>query len=552
MNERDPITPLLPAWAAALREQYACAATNTFLLHGNINDRFAFKGEGGLRLGALEDFLASALLGNFELIFTYDAGNGLRIAKGAKLWQGLTQQSGTLEALPGKAPRTTIEYLTHAARYLANLARAAGRDHPAACIVRDVNLIAPNLGAAGYNSEVTPAMLLLREWSREELITSSRFAAFLLAENLSDLHPVLAQNPRAFSVQVPLPDAAAIEQMLRARDPQMGDSAALAAALQGASAALIESTLRLRQHRNEPLRNEDLVGLKKAMVEREAGGLIEFLPPKLTLDDLHGQEPVKAVLRRDIALWTQGQIETCPMGYLICGPVGTGKTYLVRCLAGEAGIPVVRIKNFRDRWVGSSEANLERIFRLLKALGRCFVFIDEADQALGKRDSGDTSGVSSRVYSQFAEEMSNTDNRGKILWVLASSRPDLIEVDLKRPGRIDLRIPLFPTVTAEESFALLRALCARNAIPLNAAAPADLGVPIPILLTAGAADAVVREARKIRDFEQLSNDAALAAVLRDYSPPVPHDVLERQIAITVQEASELRFVPEPYRKYRHA
>lgn len=48
------------------------------------------------------------------------------------------------------------------------------------------------------------------------------------------------------------------------------------------------------------------------------------------------------------------------MGYLLCGPVGTGKTYAVECLAGEAGVPVVKISNFRDRWVGSTEGNLRK------------------------------------------------------------------------------------------------------------------------------------------------------------------------------------------------
>ena len=138
----------------------------------------------------------------------------------------------------------------------------------------------------------------------------------------------------------------------------------------------------------------------------------------------------------------------CSDGYLICGPVGTGKTFLVECLAGEAGIPVVKIKNFRDKWVGSTEGNLEKIFRLLHGLNRCYVFIDEADQALGRRDAGSNdSGLSGRVYSMFAKEMSEPSNRGRIVWVLATSRPDLIEVDLKRPGRVDVKLPLFPTAT---------------------------------------------------------------------------------------------------------
>ena len=140
------------------------------------------------------------------------------------------------------------------------------------------------------------------------------------------------------------------------------------------------------------------------------------------------------------------------MGYLLCGPVGTGKTFLVECLAGEAGVPVVKLKNFRDRWVGSSEGNLEKIFRLIRALGRCMVFIDEADQTLGKRDSGSNdSGLSGRIYSMIAQEMSDSGNRGRVLWLLASSRPDLIEVDLKRPGRIDVKVPLLPTSTTRRA-----------------------------------------------------------------------------------------------------
>ncbi len=51
-------------------------------------------------------------------------------------------------------------------------------------------------------------------------------------------------------------------------------------------------------------------------------------------------------------------------------------------------MPVVKLNNFREKWVGSSEGNLEKIFRLIRALGRCIVFIDEADQTLGRRESG--------------------------------------------------------------------------------------------------------------------------------------------------------------------
>src|SRR5262249_35340414 len=143
----------------------------------------------------------------------------------------------------------------------------------------------------------------------------------------------------------------------------------------------------------------------------------------------------------------------------------------------------------RDKWVGSTEGNLERIFRLLQALGRCYVFVDEADQAIGRRDSasGD-SGISGRIYSMLAEEMGSSTSRGRLIWILASSRPDLIEVDLKRPGRIDVKIPLFPTTTAQESFDLIRALCRKRGITLQDQDFAVLQPIVPLLLTPGAAE----------------------------------------------------------------
>jgi SpoVK/Ycf46/Vps4 family AAA+-type ATPase len=118
-----------------------------------------------------------------------------------------------------------------------------------------------------------------------------------------------------------------------------------------------------------------------------------------------GPGSIKAWLRQDIELWRKNDLAALPKGYLLCGPVGTGKTYLVECLAGEAGVPVVKMKNLRDKWVGSSEGNLEKIFRLIHALGRRYIFIDGADQSLGRRDasSGD-SGVSGCLYSMLAEE----------------------------------------------------------------------------------------------------------------------------------------------------
>jgi SpoVK/Ycf46/Vps4 family AAA+-type ATPase len=209
--------------------------------------------------------------------------------------------------------------------------------------------------------------------------------------------------------------------------------------------------------------------IKKELIEREAQGLLDFVESPFTLDNVAGHEAVKAWLREDATLLARGAVRALPMGYMIAGRIGTGKTFLVQCWAGELGIPCVVFKNFRDRWVGATESNLEKIFAILRALGQVVVFVDEADQAAGRREGGDgDSGLSGRVYSMLAKEMSETRNRGRIIWVFATSRPDLVEVDLKRQGRIDVHMPLFPPETPAEREALLLAIARKLKLPLTA------------------------------------------------------------------------------------
>src|SRR5262249_53148398 len=163
--------------------------------------------------------------------------------------------------------------------------------------------------------------------------------------------------------------------------------------------------------------------------------------------------------------------------------------------------------------------------RLLQALGRCYVFIDEADQAIGRRESasGD-SGISGRIYSMLAEEMGSSSNRGKLMWILASSRPDLIEVDLKRPGRVDVKIPLFPPTEARESFELIRALCARRQLTLSEEDYKAVADVLPVLLTPGSAEALAVKIYRIVRTEGKAPGEALRTSLIDYQNPVPLEV----------------------------
>ncbi|HEY5808830.1 MAG TPA: ATP-binding protein [Povalibacter sp.] len=537
-----------PGWASELALAYESGAHGQFILYGNVHDRIAV----GPKLVNLAGYLEDELLASFQVVLSYDLGNGLMIERGGEI---VEQWSGSDLKRAPREPLAAIQYIGKYLRYLGNL-RALGREpkENVAVILRGIDQIVPGDGS-GYEHGSLSSML--REWASEAPFSDLPFTSILIADNLNDIEPLIAFDTHTARIRVPLPDAPALERaldILRTQQPAAFPAGAkldqLAGSLAGVTVSALESLIKVRGHSKQPLAAADLTRIKKELVERDSAGLVEFIEARRTLDDYHGQDALKRWLRQDIALWQAGDLKALPMGYLLCGPVGTGKTFLVECLAGEAGVPVVKLKNFRDRWVGSSEGNLEKIFRLVRALGRCMVFIDEADQTLGRRESGGgDSGLSGRLYSMIAQEMSDSANRGRVLWILASSRPDLIEVDLKRPGRVDVKVPLMPTATQAESAALLGALAKRYGLAIESADLGRLESKMPILLTPGAAEALVVKAYRHSRTQNVAAPAALEACLIGYQNPVPADVLEFQMRIAAREATDLAFMPEAFRKF---
>ncbi|MEO0414655.1 MAG: AAA family ATPase, partial [Verrucomicrobiota bacterium] len=511
---------MTPVWSESIRTHYLSGAANQFVVHGNVNDRLFLPGESPNTgtVGNLSDFLVQQQLKKFDLVLSYELGGGLRVESGRELFQKLQYS----EPMPHEPPQA-IAYLDRFLRFLVNLRHIspiedtaeplAGRNYSVAFIIKSAELIFP-MTKQGRDYQLNSMASVVRSWSQETHFLEQHLAVFLVAENLNDLSRLLANNPRASRVEVEMPDPAELEEAFhyfaklypKSLKNFLGDQLSIPASrLTGASLSSIERLLKTREFTEEALVEEDLADLKKELVEQDAQGLIEFLEPTRTLDDVYGSDSVKTWMRQDIALWQANDVDAMPMGYLLCGPVGTGKTYMVECLAGEAGVPVVKMKNFRDKWVGSTEGNLEKIFNLLHALGRCIVFIDEADQALGSRDAGaGDSGVSGRVYSMMAKEMSNTQNRGRILWILASSRPDLIEVDLKRPGRVDVKIPLFPAHEKAGAYLLIRALSKKHDLDLPKECPEELLPLIPELVTPGAAESIAIKVYRQVKTENLS------------------------------------------------
>jgi hypothetical protein len=591
--------PGLPEWAEEMRQVFKAGATSQFVLHGNVFDLVpAPDGKGGTDFVSLADFLTTAMFQPFDVVVRYDRGRGLRIRppdpqkadaykgveevlrflKGVDAFRGapaafdaVAEKVDRLD-LRDQLPRDPKRALEIVDRILAFArqrtkvqdGKVVAAPLRVAVLVDYAHFVAPQ-GDPIYVADLSQTLIQIQDWAQNPAVTESFVATVLITENLTDLNRSLVENPYSAKIRVPLPGAADIRVYVEDLVPDAAEferasevkREVLADKLVGLSRVSVRTLVKRALTSGERITGAYLTRMKKELIEKEAAGRLEFLETTRTLDDVAGHDEAKAWLRSDAVLLRRGRTQAIPMGYLLTGRIGTGKTYLVECLSGEIGIPCVEMKNFREKWVGATEGNLEKVFSILHALGQVIVFVDEADQMTGKRGGGDSdSGLSGRVYGMLAKEMSDTRNRGKIIWIFATSRPDLVEVDLKRQGRLDVHIPLFPPGDAAGRATLFAAMARKLKLPVK---PEELPrLPDNDQIGGNEMEGILVRALRVyetgRDAEERGQGqarplpACIEEAIADFRPSAHVERLELMDMLAVKECTDTRFLPERFRR----
>ncbi len=590
----------LPLWAQDMRDLFRSGSIAQFILYGNIFDLVPAPPASApataaatsnattppplpkSRLLPLKSFLEEVMFCNYDVVVQYDRGKGIRPTKGAddvSQWLESLPDSDkplfTRAREPGPALEIIDRYLlrTLNLRAIANDTKTAAPGAPAggvgrrakapnkiAIILDFAQFIVPAGNPASLGGDFSANIVKTLTWANDPAILQSNIITVLLTEQINDLNDLVINNPHPAKLKIPLPDENEMLDYLTTLQANVFPDLAkrsevpldiLARRLTGLSRVGARTLIGQALNNDRNITSAWLTRMKKDAIERETNGLLEFVESSFTLDNFsqgESGEAIKQWLRDDAALLKQNNAAALPMGYLISGRIGTGKTFLVNCWAGELGVPCVVFKNFRDKWVGATESNLEKIFSILRALGQVVVFVDEADQMTGKRDSNDDSGLSGRVYAMLAKEMSDTRNRGKIIWVFATSRPDLLEVDLKRPGRLDVHIPLFPPQTPDEMKSLFTSIAAKFKFPLPADQIPDM--PATLILSGNEVESLLvrvqRQYALAMDPKPNLKDL-LTAALNDARPNPNTKKLEYMDLAAVKECTDARFLPPAYR-----
>jgi len=173
--------------------------------------------------------------------------------------------------------------------------------------------------------------------------------------------------------------------------------------------------------------------------------------PRVTWEDIGDLEEAKERIREIVELpmkhpelFKHLGIEP-PKGILLYGPPGTGKTLLAKALANEIGAYFITINGpeIMSKFYGESEERLRQVFKEAEENAPAIIFIDEIDAIAPKREEV-VGEVEKRVVAQLLTLMDGLKERGKVIVIGATNRPEALDPALRRPGRFDREIEIRP------------------------------------------------------------------------------------------------------------
>ncbi len=550
----------LPAWAARLVRAVRAKQASTFVIHGIPADLVPVRGSGGLRFLGLDDFLTAELFAAWPSIVTFNRAEGLGFATPAarshfqERMKAYDAVHGTTwgDGLPRDAPNC-FALLDSYFRHAASLSPA----RPVVLLLPFAETLVPNAEASYRTPEDRAVLVYLRKWSQDPVLLAKNIVIVMISESLAELDQKLIRSHATRELEITRPDLAERRAYLEAvRAPDWYERRSevpvvrLAELTAGMTRVQVAQLLDEVDADGATLTLDHVKQVKKEVIETEGLGLLEYVEPKFDLGMVAGMPAVKGRLRRAARAIARGNPAAVPMGYLVCGPVGSAKTFLVECFAKEIGFPVVKLKNFRSMWVGSTEANLERILKILASLTPVGVMIDEADTALGNREQSGDSGTQSRVFGQIASFMGDTRNRGKILWFLITARPDLLPIDLKRQGRAEEHIPLFYPETMHEYDEVFQVMKTKLGLRTPVATLAEVTTPERLLGYSGS-DLEGVLVRAVLEAEAADSSQVgvehMKRAFDDFIPTTNSRERQMQILAAVLECTSRELLPEAYR-----
>lgn len=311
-------------------------------------------------------------------------------------------------------------------------------------IIEGADFLIPE-GDIGRMSDVDrQRVAICRDWFSDSGFINGKDTVVLLAESMSLINSKIARLPQVLEIEVSAPDEAQRVHLIRwfnkqlppAKKLKLWDSQeTLARMSAGLSTHALLQLLRYTSHMDVSLNPKDVIAKVEEFIKDQLGeDVVEFKKPEHTLSDVVGFEELKAFMKKEFIPRIRSTGKSALPGAAIGGPIGSGKSFLLEAVAGELGIVVLVLKNIRSKWFGDTDVIFERLRRIIYALDKSLIFVDEADTQFGGVGE-DAHATEKRLTGKIQAMMSDPVLRGKTSWLLITARIHLLSPDIRRPGR---------------------------------------------------------------------------------------------------------------------
>ncbi|MCC7335307.1 MAG: ATP-binding protein [Pirellulaceae bacterium] len=463
----------------------------SIVLSGNVNDLF-FNGESYM---PLVPFLLrkTSVSGLIQVVYELNGPVRLRGEDQAKLreawaaWKtGLDINALAIKELGSDSSKIDLrrrefdQYLrdaignaTQALEFLRQLSicsRVALRENLLIFIeAADMLLPSGDESISRMNDSQLRRIAIVTDWFSDPDFFSGKDTVCLITESRSQIHSRIARLPQVLGVEAPAPDtatrahfvawnqaqpaAAAIPvpedsttSQLDAPEPT-GQLDALAESTAGLTIHALRQLLLASAYNHRPVSRDDVVRQVEQFIQTQLGeDVVEFKKPTHTLKDVVGNVGLKKFLAETMLPRLALPDDRALPGAAVAGPIGGGKTFIFEAVAAELDMPVLVLKSIRSQWFGQTDVIFERLRRVLEALEKVVIFVDEADTQFGGVGEG-AHETERRLTGKIQGMMSDPALRGKVIWLLMTARIHLLSPDIRRPGRVgDLIIPVLDPV----------------------------------------------------------------------------------------------------------
>ncbi len=304
----------------------------------------------------------------------------------------------------------------------------------------DMLLPAGDGDVAKMNDMLVRRVAIVTDWFSDPDFFSGRDTVCLLCESRSLIHPRVSRLPQVLSVDVPAPDtnmrahyaAWQLRQPTATPVPEFdanGQSTDksdgtnwLAEGTAGLSIHALRQLLLAAAYNQRPVSRLDVVAQVEQFIQAQLGDdVVEFKKPVHTLKDVIGFSKLKQFLNEYMLPRLRLPDDRALPGAAIAGPIGGGKTFIFEAVAAELDMPVLVLKNIRSQWFGQTDVIFERLRRVLEALEKVVIFVDEADTQFGGVGEGSHE-TERRLTGKVQGMMSDPQLRGKVIWLLMTAR----------------------------------------------------------------------------------------------------------------------------------